>query len=29
MTLTALILTGYGVGLVSGLIAWMVRRSLR
>jgi len=28
MTAVELLLTGYGVGLVSGFIAWMVRRSL-
>jgi len=28
LTLTDLLLTGYGVGLVSGLVAWMVAKGV-
>ena len=28
MTLASLVMTGYGVGLVSGVVAWIVRKGV-
>jgi len=29
MTLTSLVMTGYAVGVVAGLVAWLIRRAVQ